>query len=238
MDHVGRYIVDKKPDVIVCLGDFADMESLSSYDKGKKSFEGRRYKNDIEVSIEAMTRLLAPLNAYNEHKAKLKEKQYKPRLVLTLGNHEDRIRRAAEDDAQWDGLISVKDLKYEEFGWEVYPFLEVVTIDGVSYSHYFTSGPLGRPVTTARALVKAKHCSAVMGHVQLVDVYMDTRADGKPITGLFAGTCYQHDEVYLGPQQNHCRRQVVMLHEVDDGAFDLMLVSLSYLRRKYGTAAA
>ena len=38
---IGRYIVDKKPDVIVCLGDFADMESLSSYDVGKKSFEGQ-----------------------------------------------------------------------------------------------------------------------------------------------------------------------------------------------------
>ena len=26
---VGKYIVEKKPDVIVCLGDFADMPSLS-----------------------------------------------------------------------------------------------------------------------------------------------------------------------------------------------------------------
>ena len=48
---IGEYIVEKQPDVIVCLGDFADMPSLSSYDVGKKSFEGRRYKDDIKASI-------------------------------------------------------------------------------------------------------------------------------------------------------------------------------------------
>jgi hypothetical protein len=238
LDWIGRYIVDKKPDVIIQIGDFADMPSLSSYDKGKKSFEGRRYKADIEASIEAMTRLLAPLNAHNEHKAKLKEKQYKPRMVLTLGNHEDRIRRAAEDEAQWDGLISVDDLKYKEFGWEVYPFLQPVNVDGILYCHYFQSGVMGRAVTSARALVKAKHCSAVMGHVQTTDIYMgDTRADGKPILGLFAGVTYLHDEAFLG-QANSCRRQIVVLHEVEDGCADPMFVSLSYLQRKYGTKAA
>ena len=29
LDHIGRYMVEKKPDVVVCLGDFADMENLS-----------------------------------------------------------------------------------------------------------------------------------------------------------------------------------------------------------------
>jgi len=47
LDWVGKYIVDKKPDVIINIGDFADMPSLSMYDVGKKSFEGRRYKKDI-----------------------------------------------------------------------------------------------------------------------------------------------------------------------------------------------
>ena len=42
LDWLGQYIVAKKPDVVVCLGDFADMESLSSYDVGKRSYEGRR----------------------------------------------------------------------------------------------------------------------------------------------------------------------------------------------------
>ena len=44
---LGNLIFEEKPDVVVCLGDWFDMASLSSHDKGKKSFEGRRYKQDV-----------------------------------------------------------------------------------------------------------------------------------------------------------------------------------------------
>ena len=54
LDKIGKYIVEKQPDVVIHLGDFADMPSLSSYDKGKKSFEGRRYTKDIASAKEAM----------------------------------------------------------------------------------------------------------------------------------------------------------------------------------------
>ena len=77
---VGKYIVDKKPDVVIQIGDFADMPSLSSYDVGKKSFEGRRYKTDIEVTKKAMEMLLAPLKEYNERARRNKGKLYRPRL--------------------------------------------------------------------------------------------------------------------------------------------------------------
>ena len=52
--HIGRYLVDKRPDIVVCIGDFYDFPSLSSYDRGKKSFEGRRLKDDIEAGNAAM----------------------------------------------------------------------------------------------------------------------------------------------------------------------------------------
>src|SRR5678816_1840691 len=97
---LGMYIVEKQPDIIVNIGDFADMPSLSSYDVGKKSFEGRRYVKDIEAAHEAQTALLEPLWDYNHKARKNKEKQYKPRMVLTLGNHEERINRAVNEDAK------------------------------------------------------------------------------------------------------------------------------------------
>jgi len=43
LSFIGKYLVDKKPDIVVHLGDHWDMPSLSSYDIGKKTFEGRRY---------------------------------------------------------------------------------------------------------------------------------------------------------------------------------------------------
>ena len=227
LEWIGNYIAEKKPDVVVMIGDFADMCSLSSYDRGKKTFEGRRYKADIESSIAAMERLMKPIKL-----ASLKG--YNPHLVLTLGNHEDRISRAIEDDAKLDGTISIDDLQYKEFGWHVVPYLEPIVIDGISYCHYFTTGVMGRPVGSAQALLARKHMSAVMGHTQQTDCAFRTRADGQHIVGLMVGLCALHDEEYLHSQGNAVRRQIVMLHEVDGrGGADPMFVSLSYLERKY-----
>lgn len=469
---IGNYIAEKRPDVIVQIGDFADMHSLSSYDKGKKAMEGARYQDDIDHAAYAMGRLMAPI----KKEWRKSRGRWQPRMVLTLGNHEDRITRAIENDPQMEGKLSLHDLPYEN--WEVKPFLKPVVIDGICYCltpesrvlttglewkaigalkvgdqlygfeekptkgkgrrfrtatveaadpieapvfrvelssgkvfhttedhrwmildggwqwahtrdlrvgdrvprvfdtwgvnesreagwlagmfdgeghiskpntkqggiqvgcsqnpgptmdrlksimkglsagfsyhhyerstglirltgpstakvkflgeirperlisklkpemlgrmqkiavdhvisiepvgvrtviqvktststmivegyahhncHYFISGSMGRPVTSARAMVKRLHQSCTMGHTQLCDVYMgDTRADGKSITGLFCGVAYTHDEPYLTAQGNYYRRQIVVKHEVRDGEYDLLFVSLDYLRRKY-----
>lgn len=237
LDHltwVGNYIVEKKPDTVIMIGDFADMPSLSSYDVGKKVFEGKRYTKDIQVAKHGMKLLLDPMREFNERARRNKEKQYQPRMVITLGNHEARISRAVESDPKLDGVLRLQDLGYEEAGWEVYPYLEPVVVDGVAYCHFFTSGVLGRPVTSAAALITKKHMSCVMGHVQGRQIAYGTRADGQQITGLFVGGYYQHDEDYLNWQGNKHWRGVWVLHEVSDGSFDEMPVSLSYLRRKYG----
>jgi hypothetical protein len=225
LTRIGRYAAEKRPDKIICLGDFADLPSLSSYDKGKKSFEGRRYRRDLDAARRAMAALMQPI---------ARARNYKPDLHLTLGNHEDRIRRVVELQPEFDGLLSVDDLGYSAYGWRVHPFLHPVKLDGVMYAHYFTSGVMGRPITTAAALLTKKHQSCVAGHQQGKQIAYATRADGKTITGLIVGSAYEHHEDYLGPQGNRHWRGIVMLHEVRDGAFDEMFVSLDYLRRRFG----
>lgn len=226
----GRYAAAKKPDVIVCIGDFADMPSLSSYDVGKKCFEGRTYLKDIEVAKDAMSQFLSPIQQSRDYKQVL----WKPSLIFTMGNHEEgRITRAIQSDRKLERLISVDDLGYADFGWTVVPYLGVRTIHGISYSHYFTSGVLDRPVTSARALLTKRHCSAVMGHVQRRDIAYDYTAEGKQITGIFAGCFYQHDEEYMSPQANKHWRGIWMLHNVCDGEFDECPIPLEYLKQKY-----
>ena len=229
----GKWAVEKKPDYIVCLGDFADMESLSSYDKGTKSFEGRRYTKDIEAAVEAMGVLLDPIRTEQQRLVRNKDKQWNPKLVLTLGNHENRINRAINNDPKLDGLISVKDLKYEEFGWEVIPFLQVKVIDGVAFSHYFVSGVMGRPVGSARMLLTKHHMSCVAGHQQGKDLAFSKTANGKTITAIISGSYYQHTEAYLNAQTNIHWRGVFQLNEVKDGEFEELPLTIDYLRRRY-----
>jgi hypothetical protein len=234
LNWIGQYATEKRPDKIIILGDFADMPSLSSYDVGKKSFEGRRYRSDVEATHRAMDTLLAPLKAHNEKAAKNHKERYNPELILTLGNHENRIVRAVNDDAKLDGTIGIEDLRYEEFGWTVIPFLDVVVLDGVAYSHYFTTGLMGRPCTTASAQLAKKHQSCIAGHQQGLQIATAHRADGKRLTSVIAGSCYLHNEDYMSSQGNNHFRGFLMLHDVDDGEFDLMSVSLRYLQKKYG----
>jgi hypothetical protein len=230
LSRIGQYAVDKKPDVIVQIGDFADMPSLSSYDKGKKSFEGRRYKRDIEAAQFAMQAFLKPINAHNETHSK----PYKPRMVLTLGNHEERILRACNEDPKLDGVLSIKDLAYEEYGWEVYQFLETVIVEGVAFSHYFVSGVMGRATGTAQAQLKAANMSCFSGHQQGKQIAYARRADGAILTSIISGSCYEHDEHFLGPQINRQHwRGFFMLHDVKNGTFDEMPVSLSFINQRY-----
>ncbi len=232
---IGNYIVKKQPDVIVNIGDFADMPSLSSYDVGKKSFEGKRYVSDVEATHKAMAALLQPIKDYNAAAVKNNKKRYKPRMVLCYGNHENRIVRAVDNDPKLEGVLSLEDLQYKKFGWETHPFLEVVVIDGVAYSHYFTSGMLGRPCSSAQVMLNNKHQSCIAGHQQGLQIAMGHRADGLPITAVIAGSCYEHNEDYLGPQGNKHWRGLLVLHEVHDGHFDLMPVSLKFLKDKYAS---
>jgi hypothetical protein len=233
LTRIGNYIVDKQPDVIVQIGDFADMPSLSSYDIGKKAYEGRRYLNDVGATIDAMWALMHPIKEYNDRQRRNGKRQYKPRMILTLGNHENRINRAINSDPKLEGLISTDDLRYREFGWEVHDFLDVVIVDGIAYSHYFVTGVAGRAASSAAAQIRKTNMSCVAGHQQGLQIATANRADGALLTSVIAGSCYEHDEDYLGPQGNKHWRGCLMLHEVKNGAFDLMPVSLNYLNQKY-----
>ena len=236
-DHlrwIGQYIIEKLPDVVVHLGDFADLESLSSYDYGKKDYEGRRYKTDIEASKKAMGVLLKPINDYNNKKRLWKEKLYKPEMHLTLGNHENRITRAVQDDPKMDGFMSVDDLEYEKFCWHVHPFLEIVELDGVHYSHYFANPLSGRPYGGENIGIRLKNIgfSFVMGHQQIYMLGVKSLNNGKRLRGLVQGACYLHDESYR-LQSNTEWRGIFILHEVSDGDYSLMEISLDYLCRRY-----
>jgi len=227
LDRIGKYIARKQPDVIVQIGDFADMESLSSYDKGTRSFENRRYVKDLEASERAMDALMEPI---------AKAAGYSPRKVLCLGNHEDRISRATELQPELTGVMDVGDLGYRGYGWSVQPFLKPIKIAGVMFAHYFVTGSMGRPFATASAMIygrNALHMSAMAGHQQGKQTSTGRRADGQMIICTIAGSCYEHYEKYLGPQGNNHWRGIIFMHNVKDGAYDEMAVPLSYLKDHY-----
>lgn len=233
---IGEYIVRKQPDVIVHLGDHADMPSLSSYDKGKRSAEGKRVQLDIEAAIEGMRVLLKPLRDFQEKQKQAGEAIYSPRMVILYGNHCDRINRHIDNNPELHGFLSLDDLKYKEFGWETVPFLTPIVIDGVSYCHYFPNVMTGKPLTgTAQNMLKTIGTSFTMGHRQMLDVaHRQLPSDGQRQWGLIAGAAYVHEEHYKGFQGNFHWRGVVVKHNVKNGSYDPLFVSMDWLEKQYG----
>lgn len=226
LSWIGKYAAEKRPDTIIHLGDHWDMPSLSSYDKGKRSIEGRRYAADVAAGNRALELLTAPI---------LKAKGYSPRLILLRGNHENRIEREVENNPTLEGKIGYGDFNDTALGWEVIPYLVPVVLDGIWYAHYFYNPKTGRPWGgDARFKLKQIHNSFTMGHVQGKDECEIPLPGGRRIRGLVAGSCYQHEESYIGPQGNNEWRGVLMKHEVRDGQYDLMEVSLDFLKRRFG----
>lgn len=225
----GRFFAAKKPHVILQGGDFADMPSLSFHDQpGSKNYEGKRYQRDILSVHQGMKTFMQPILD------EMARTDWKPLLILTLGNHEHRIDRTIAATPKLDGTMGLPDLEYERWGWEVYPFLTPVIINGMAFAHYFTSGVMGRPITSAQAILTKKHMSCFAFHQQGRDVKHGYRGDGKEITAAIFGSAYEHDEEYLNHQTNLHFRGCAMVYGVEDGVVDsLVACNLKWIKAKY-----
>lgn len=222
---LGRFIADKRPDIVVNIGDLADMSSLCSYDKGTFHAEGRRYVDDIQVANDALAKVHGELT-------KLKAK---PKFYFTVGNHENRIYRASVQDPSLYGTIGLQDIQLTRFGYKVIPYLSPLVLQGIVFQHYFTSGIMGRPIggeNHARTLVKRNYLSSVCGHSHARDYWEDTRADGKKAFGLVVG-CYDEGDHAYTTEQKRWWSGLVILHEVHDGQAEPAFYSIDYILRKY-----
>lgn len=207
---LARYLFDNPPDVLLCLGDLADMPSLSSYDgsiltgtgRKKASFNNRR----IHADFAAANAAIEALNVFPGKK------------IFLTGNHEDRITRALSNVPELRGTFGLHSLQLHR--WEVVPFLEDFTIAGMAASHYFVTGVMGKSIGgdyPAANLLRRQYQSAVMGHTHIWDVAI--RKGHRKLFGLVAG-CYldpTQKEEYAGPAQGMWTSGVTLLRDVRQG---------------------
>lgn len=227
---LGHLIADMKPDHVIMIGDWADMPSLCSYDYGTKGYEGRRYVRDIKAAVDAQERMFAPIRA---RKKKL------PKFWMCIGNHEYRITRAVDSDARLDGVLSIDDLQYKEYGWEVVDYVGntpgVLNINGVNYAHYFPSGVMGRPiggVYPAYQLVSKYGVSCTQGHVHTFSYYPRNNAMSVAI-GLVCGVYQDWEAGFAGVANDMWWKGVVFKDNVEHGVYDMQQISLNSIRKAY-----
>lgn len=231
-EWLGQLILEVKPDVVIHLGDSADMPSLSSYDKGKKSFQGRTYRADINSHLDFQSRLW---DTVKSAKKKL------PHRVILEGNHEHRIKKAINLQPELEGAISPDDLCMLDFYDEYIEYNGrspgVVEIDGIAYAHFFISGVMGKAIGgihPAYSILTKGHVSATAGDLHLLDYCTHTSLSGHKIQGLVAG-CYQdYDADWAGEANNLWWKGVVVKRSVENGNYDPQFISIDSLKASYG----
>lgn len=164
LDWRAEALLYYRPDVVVHLGDRWDMGSLSSYEKaGGLKLEGARIKDDIDAGNEAFIRLFGPMQKEVERQRRKQLKnQWTPECHYLFGNHENGINRAVAGDAKYEGVLTTEALLTPGHG-----FLEIVEMNGVHYSHYFSNTHSRKPIggSIDNRLNKMGH-SLVAGHEQ------------------------------------------------------------------------
>lgn len=231
-EYLGELIADLKPDVVIHGGDSADMPSLSSYDRGKKNFQGRTYRADIDSHLDFMDRMFYRIR---------RRKKRRPKFIFLEGNHENRIKKAINLQPELEGAIGFDDLELDRYFDEVVEYDNgtpgVINVDGINYAHYFVSGLMGRPVGgehPATSLISKQLESCSAGHNHLADLSIRTTAQSRKIFGLFGG-CYQDfDADWAGAANRLWWRGLVFKRGVTKGIYDPEFISLERLKRVYG----
>lgn len=229
---VGKLIADLKPKHVICLGDFADLPSLCSYEKGTKGYEGRRYSRDISSVEDAQERLFRPIR---------ERKKKQPKFWMLHGNHEYRIQRAIDLDAvHLDGIISTDDLSYREYRWEVVCYSGsspgILELDGITYSHYFTSGVMGRPIGgehPSYQMLTKQFKTTTQAHIHTTDYCVRTDAQGKHVQALVAGCYIDYYADWAGHANDLWWRGVIFKDKIDDGNYDPSWISLKAIKDEY-----
>lgn len=214
---------------VINIGDWFDMPSLSSYDKGKGKAELRRYKADIEAGHDA----------YALVKEFCDDEVYSYADLHALGgNHgEGRCSRFMNDNPELIGLLHGPQDTAEAFGWEYTPYLEWCRLDGVGYCHYMqnpNSGTAVSGVNVARSLLLKGHRSVTVGHNHRLDTYQTSDAFGNPIQTLSCGCFFEDREDYAGQSNDKWWRGLVLKTDVKDGAYNLTTLSMESIRRSFG----
>jgi hypothetical protein len=230
-EWLGRMVAELKPDVVVSVGDWYSLDSLCQH-RTLADRHGDNTGDEIRAGEMALTAFEAALGAW------------KGRKVITLGNHDDRLKRLS-DDAPWlEGLHNVGKA-HAARGWEVHPFLEPARVDGIRYQHFMTKAG-GKSAVSGE--YHASHLLKRVGFAESVTVahshhfrYATFRhaawAERGPrrVHALVAGCYFEHDEDYAGPDENAAWwRGICVLRGVRDGDYDLETWSMGRIRARWG----
>jgi predicted phosphodiesterase len=185
---MGRHAAETNPDVIVSIGDWASLDSLSCH-------ETPGSQNDAErpAFFEELESLEESLSLFN------RECVGQITRVHTHGNHEHRAWRAANRQPKISGDLPTRlDEGFSRYGFRTHAFGEFVDIGGVDFVHV-PLNVMGREMGgqhVERNVANMTTKSLVMGHTHRAQVTNFTKiGQQRKITVVNLGTSMPWGEI-------------------------------------------
>lgn len=241
-DWLARMILEERPDVIVCSGDMATLDSCSEHEVGQALADQPTLKQDGEAVRDAQRRMFGPLDAWNARRLKARHPRYHPRRIMQKGNHEQRWDRWANKNPKQASAIDIDSyLGFAEHWDVVLPFKAYDEIDGVAYTHvpHTTMGkPLGGVSKVRRAALESS-VPVFFGHGHDLQVATVGDLRGGPARGFaMSGPAFMDDgnvEKYAANNQTGWSYGLLRVRPQGPGrvpSYDY--VSMRDLERLYG----
>lgn len=237
---LGHFIDEVRPDTIVIIGDFLDMESLSHWITNKRlTMEGLRYADEIEQANKALDKMFLPMTLTNERLRGNKKRTYRPELVYIEGNHEERCWRYIEQHPELEGHLDYRqDLKLVDRGFKYIPYKEYYHNLGVAYTHIPIAGNgmprSGNVHTQLQNALRDHNTSIVYGHNHKLAMAGEHRFGGEHYNqAMSIGCFFEHIDAYAKGAKVDYWRGIVLLDQYSMGRFDIETIALSKLKRDY-----
>ena len=127
---IARYASDHQVPRIIQIGDWSTWDSVNQHDKNDT------YAAKSKPSIrDDMENLKASLKAFHNGLS------YKPKLHITLGNHENRLERFENMNPESHGVFTMaRDEAFMQWGWKTRPYGEILYVQGVGFTHHPING--------------------------------------------------------------------------------------------------
>ncbi len=183
---IARHIKETAPDYIVQIGDWSSFDSVSSHDPigSIKAKHRPSLRQDIEAlhqSLELFDRELGPSTI--------------PRIV-TLGNHEDRVRRYQELRAELEDSVWLDVLQeFARYRWKTFDFGKVTFIGGVGFVHVPLNA-IGKPHSSPNIMGNNLAHDLVKGHSHRATYQTFSKiGEDRGVMLIDVGTSLEHGHV-------------------------------------------
>lgn len=226
---------ERRPRFVVDLGDSITMDSCSRHDKND-TLRGR-----MKPSIKAdLDNHLAALQAFERGR----DRDWKPRLIKTRGNHEHRLWDFENNHPEDEGTHThryAQDLL--QFGWQERPFGEFAYINGVAFTHAPINGmgrPMGGKTSTHRAGAMLT-APLVHGHTHQLQIFNDAKMGPQERISVVQAGCalpwgeYEH---YASTGPGGWWWGALMLTCWDGQIVDFEAISMLRIRDRYSDDGA